>query len=89
LKDVPNYSTICKAVKRLKEDDLRDLVESSKLLGVKLEDLAVDSTGLRADTANSYYAKKSEKVSVALPILNGTVKGIRKTKFPINIPIAT
>jgi len=33
LKKVPHYSTICKAVKRLKEEDLKRLLEeSSKLL---------------------------------------------------------
>ena len=62
LKEVPDYSTICKAVKRLREEDLRKLLEeSSKLLGVKLEVLAVDSTGLREDNASFYYAKRSGK----------------------------
>ena len=37
------------------------LEESSKLLGVKLEVLAVDSTGLREDNASFYYAKRSGK----------------------------
>jgi len=33
LKDVPHYFTICKAVERLKEEDLKKLLEeSSKLL---------------------------------------------------------
>lgn len=50
LKEVPDYTTICKAVKRLREEDLRKLLEeSSKLLGVKLEILAVDFTGLREE----------------------------------------
>jgi len=35
--------------------------ESSKLLNVKLEVLAIDSTGLREDNASCYYAKKSGK----------------------------
>ncbi len=62
LKEVPDYTTICKAVKRLKEEDLRKLLEeSNKLLGVKLEILAVDSTGLREDNASFYYAKRSGK----------------------------
>jgi hypothetical protein len=44
LKEVPDYSTICKAVKRLREEDLKKLLEeSAKLLGVKLEVLAIDS----------------------------------------------
>jgi len=35
LKEVPHYSTTCKAVKRLREEDLsRLLEESSKLLGI-------------------------------------------------------
>ncbi len=59
LEKVPHYSTICKAVKRLKED-LRKLLEgSAKLLNVKLEVLAIDSTGLREDNASFYYARKS------------------------------
>lgn len=62
LKDVPHYSTICKAVKRMREEDLRRLLEeSSKLLDVKLEILAIDSTGLREDNASYYYAKRSGK----------------------------
>lgn len=62
LKDVPHYSTICKAVKRLKEEDLKKLLEeSSKLLDVKLDILAIDSTGLREDDASYYYAKRSGK----------------------------
>ena len=62
LKEVPDYTTICKAVKRLREEDLRKLLEeSSKLLGVKLEILAIDSTGLREDNASFYYAKRSGK----------------------------
>ena len=62
LKEVPHYSTICKAVKRLKEEDLKKLLEgSAKLLDVKLEVLAVDSTGLREDNASFYYAKRSGK----------------------------
>ena len=62
LKEVPDYTTICKAVKRLREEDLRKLLkESSKLLGVKLEILAVDFTGLREDNASFYYAKRSGK----------------------------
>ena len=61
LKEVPDYTTICKAVKRLREEGLRKLLEeSSKLLGVKLEILAIDSTGLR-DNASFYYAKRSGK----------------------------
>ena len=39
----------------------RLLEESSKLLNVKLEVLAVDSTGLREDGASYYYAKRSGK----------------------------
>jgi len=63
LKEVPHYSTICKAVKRLKEGDLKRLLEeSSKLLNVKSEVLVVDSTGLREDDASYYYAKRSGKV---------------------------
>ena len=62
LKEVPDYTTICKAVKRLREEDLRKLLkESSKLLGVKLEILAIDSTGLREDNASFYYAKRNGK----------------------------
>ena len=62
LKDVPHYSTICKAVKRLRKEDLKRLLEeSSKLLDVKLEVLAVDSTGLREDNSSFYYAKRSGK----------------------------
>ncbi len=62
LKEVPDYTTICKAVKKLREEDLRKLLEeSSKLLGVKLEILAIDSTGLREDNASFYYAKRSGK----------------------------
>ena len=62
LKEVPHYSTICKAVKRLKEEDLKKLLEeSAKLLNVKLEVLAIDSTGLREDNASFYYAKRSGK----------------------------
>jgi len=49
-------------VKRLREEDLRKLLEeSSKLLEVKTEVLAIDSTGLREDNANFYYAKRSGK----------------------------
>jgi len=63
LREVPHYSTICKAVKRLREEDLRMLLEeSSKLLNVKLEVLAIDSTGLREDNASYYYAKGKEKL---------------------------
>ena len=51
LEEVPNYSMICN-VKRLSEEDLRLLEESFKLLDVKLEVLAVDSTGLREDNAS-------------------------------------
>jgi len=55
LKDVPHYSTICKAVKRLKEEGLKKLLEeSAKLLDIELEVLAVDSTGLREDNAIAY-----------------------------------
>ena len=62
LKEVPDYTTICKVVKRLKKEDLRKLLEeSSKLLGVKLKILAIDSTGLREDNASFYYAKRSGK----------------------------
>ena len=62
LKEVPHYSTICKAVKRLREEDLKRLLEeSAKLLNVKLEILAVDSTGLREDNSSFYYAKRSGK----------------------------
>jgi len=39
----------------------RLLEESGKLLDVKLEVLAIDSTGLREDDASFYYAKKSGK----------------------------
>ncbi len=60
LKEVSHYSTICRAVKRLREDDLRRLLkESFKLLEVKLDVLAIDSTGLREDDASCYYAKRS------------------------------
>jgi len=62
LEEVPHYSTICKAVKRLREEDLRRLLEeSSKLLDVELEILAIDSTGLREDNASYYYAKIRKK----------------------------
>ncbi|WP_457550073.1 transposase [Archaeoglobus sp.] len=62
LKEVPHYSTICKAVKRLSEEDLKKLLEeSAKLLDVKLDVLAIDSTGLREDNASCYYAKRSGK----------------------------
>ncbi len=62
LKDVPHYSTICKAVKRLRKEDLKKLLEeSSRLLDVKLEVLAVDSTGLREDSTSYYYAKRDGK----------------------------
>ncbi len=62
LKEAPHYSTICKAVKRLREEDLRKLLEeSSKLLDVKLEVLAIDSTGLREDNTSFYYVKRSGK----------------------------
>ena len=62
LKEVPDYSTICKAVKRLREEDLKKLLEeSSKLICVKLEVLAIDSTGLREDNASFYYIKRSGK----------------------------
>lgn len=54
LKEVPDYTTICKAVKKLLE-------ERAKLLSVKLEVLAIDSTGLREDNASFYYAKRSGK----------------------------
>ncbi len=37
LKEVLHYSTICKAVKRLRKDLNRLLEESSKLLGIKLK----------------------------------------------------
>jgi len=37
------------------------LEESSKLLDVKLDILAIDSTGLREDDASYYYAKRSGK----------------------------
>jgi len=48
LKEVLHYSMICKAVKRLRDVDLRRLLEeSSKLLNVKF--LAIDTTGLRED----------------------------------------
>ena len=41
---------------------MRKLLEgSAKLLRVKLEILAVDSTGLREDNASFYYAKRSGK----------------------------
>ena len=63
LKEVPHYSTICKAVKKLKEEDLKKLLEkSAKLLDVKLDILAIDSTGLREDNSSYYYAKRSGKV---------------------------
>ena len=59
---VPHYSTICKAVKRLREEDLKKLLEeSSRLLDVKLDILAIDSTGLREDNASYYYAKRTGK----------------------------
>ncbi|WP_456327494.1 hypothetical protein [Archaeoglobus sp.] len=46
LREVPHYSTICKAVKRLREEDLKRLLEeSAKLLDVKLDILAIDSMG--------------------------------------------
>jgi len=62
LKEVPDYTTICKAVKRLREEDLKKLLEeSTKLLGVKLEVLTVDSPSLREDNASFYYAKRSGK----------------------------
>ncbi|WP_457549950.1 transposase [Archaeoglobus sp.] len=62
LKEVPHYSTICKAVKRLRKEDLKGLLkESAKLLEVKLDVLAIDSTGLREDNASFYYAKRSGK----------------------------
>ena len=62
LKKVPDYSTICKAVKRLKEEDLKNLLEeSAKLLNVNLDILAIDSTGLREDNSSFYYAKRSGK----------------------------
>jgi len=49
-------------VKRLREEDLRRLLEESyKLLDVKLKVLAIDSTGLRGDNASYYYAKRSGK----------------------------
>ena len=54
LKEVPDYTTICKDVKKLLE-------ERAKLLSVKLEVLAIDSTGLREDNACFYYAKRSGK----------------------------
>ena len=58
LKEVPYYSTICKAVKRLKEEDLRKLLEeSSKLLDVKLEVLAIDWV----ERGQCKYAKRSGK----------------------------
>ncbi len=61
LKELPHYSTICKAVKRLREEDLKRLLEeSSKLLNVKLEVLAIDSR-LREDNASYCYAKGSGK----------------------------
>ncbi len=63
LKEVLHYSTICKAVKKLKEEDLKKLLEeSAKLLDVKLEVLAIDSTGLREDNLSYYYAKRNRKV---------------------------
>ncbi len=43
LKDIPDYTRICKTVERLREEDLRKLLEESSKLGVKLEVLAVDS----------------------------------------------
>lgn len=56
LEKVPHYSTICKAVKRLREEDLKKVLEeSSKLLDVKLDILAIDST------ASFYYAKIRKK----------------------------
>jgi len=62
LKEVLHYSTICKAVKRLKEEGLRELLEeSAKLLDVKLEVLTVDSNRLREDNASCYYTKRSGK----------------------------
>jgi len=62
LKDVPHYSTICKAVKRLREEDLKKLLEeSAKLLDVKLDILAIDSTGLREDNTSYYYEKRCGK----------------------------
>ena len=41
LEKVPYHSTICKAVKRLREDLRRSLEESSKLLEIKLKVLAI------------------------------------------------
>lgn len=62
LKEVPHYSTICKAVKRLREEDLKRLLEeSAKLLNVKLDILAIDSTSLREDNASYYYTRWSGK----------------------------
>ena len=62
LEKVPHYSTICKAVKRLREEDLKKLLEeSAKLLNVKLDILAIGSTGLREDNTSYYYAKRCGK----------------------------
>ena len=61
LEKVPHYLTICKAVKRLREEDLKKLLEeSSRVLDVKLDILAIDSR-LREDNASYYYAKRSGK----------------------------
>lgn len=62
LREVPDYSTICEAVKRLREEDSRKLLEeSAKLLDVKTEVLAIDSTELREDNASFHYANRSGK----------------------------
>ena len=47
-------------MKRLREEDLKKLLEeSSRMLDVKLDIL--DSTGLREDNASYYYAKIRKK----------------------------
>ena len=78
------------AVKRLREEDLKKLLEeSSKLLNVKTEILAIDSTGLREDNASFYYAKRSGKkrkswrkltivVDTSQMILSATIVGVTK-----------
>jgi len=59
---VPDYTTICRAVGKLTEEEARRIFQESVNLFPKQGDiLACDSTGIRADNMSSYYQARSGK----------------------------